>query len=209
MFHLPNETVKFTKSFNGLYYQKTKYNTNINKERTLVNHTIIPNTAQTQNLIHIMIAGVDDNVMIAGVARNTTNYNDINASKFVEISKDKPSKTLVESMENNSQAKNLKESDNNIVKIDLQNKIDKANCAEIKENNKIEEINEEKDNKEEKGKELSIKSCPMNATLADLLTKPLMKANLHKIRKMIKSIVGKQECVGAKQKYGTGTGMEW
>jgi hypothetical protein len=28
--HLPNKTVKFIKRFNGLYYHKPKYNTNIN-----------------------------------------------------------------------------------------------------------------------------------------------------------------------------------
>jgi hypothetical protein len=50
----------------------------------------------------------------------------------------------------------------------------------------------------------------MNATQADLLTKPLMKANIRKICKMIKNIVGPQEYVGKKHKYGTasGTGIE-
>jgi hypothetical protein len=32
--HLPNKTVKFVKSSNGLYYNKPKYNTNINKDKT-------------------------------------------------------------------------------------------------------------------------------------------------------------------------------
>jgi hypothetical protein len=71
--------------------------------------------------------------------------------------------------------------------------------------------------KTSQGKALSIKYCPTNATLADLLTKPLTKANIRKLCKMIKSIIGQQECVGANNnnrannntvpvQYGTGTG---
>jgi hypothetical protein len=89
----------------------------------------------------------------------------------------------------------MKENDNNIIEIDLQNKGDKAENAEIKEM------------KEDKGKELNIKYCPTNATLADLLTKPLTKANIRKIRKTIKSVIGQQECVGKKHNYGTGTAI--
>jgi hypothetical protein len=106
--HLPYTEVKFTKSNNGLYYHKPKYNTNNNKEKAAVNHTMIPITASVKSFSHIMIAGVDDNINFAGVARNTTNNNNINTSKLVEISKDKPSKILVEFMENNTQAKNPK-----------------------------------------------------------------------------------------------------
>jgi hypothetical protein len=51
--------------------------------------------------------------------------------------------------------------------------------------------------KDDKGKESIIKYCPTNATFADLLTKPLTKANVRKICKMNKSIIGQQECVGA------------
>jgi hypothetical protein len=69
---------------------------------------------------------------------------------------------------------------------------------EIKENKIFKENTEEKDNKEHKGKELDIKYCSTNATLADLLTKPLTKAIIRKIRKTIKNIIGQQECVGAK-----------
>jgi hypothetical protein len=88
----------------------------------------------------------------------------------------------------------MKENDNNIIEIDLQNKVNKAENAEIKEM------------KEDEGKELNIKYCPTNANVADLLTKPLTKANIHKIRKTIKSIVGQQECVGEKHNYGTSFG---
>jgi hypothetical protein len=113
--HLPTKTVMFVKTSNGLYYHKPKYNTNNDKDKASVNHTIIPITASVKRFSHIMIAGVDDNINFAGVARNTTNKNDINTRKLVEISKDKPSKTLVEFMENNTQAKNLKENDDNII----------------------------------------------------------------------------------------------
>jgi hypothetical protein len=54
----------------------------------------------------------------------------------------------------------MTENDDNIIIIDLQNKVDKAKNAKIKENNKIKEIKEEKDRKEEKGKELIIENCP-------------------------------------------------
>jgi hypothetical protein len=79
-------TVTFSKSFNGLYYHKRNYNAIMNKGKTLV----IPITATATNFIHIMIAGVDDNIKfaggddnikIAGVARNTTNNNNISTSK--------------------------------------------------------------------------------------------------------------------------------
>jgi hypothetical protein len=65
-----------------------------------------------------------------------------------------------------------------------------AKNPEIKENNKIKENKEEKDSKDDTDIESKIKYCPTNATLADLLTKLLTKAN--------KSIIGQQECVGAK-----------
>jgi hypothetical protein len=48
----------------------------------------------TTIFVNMMIAGVD-NVNFAGVARNTTNYNDIKTCKKTEISKGKPSKTLL------------------------------------------------------------------------------------------------------------------
>jgi hypothetical protein len=70
--------------------------------------------------------------------------------------------------------------------------------AEIKEKNKFKENKEEKDNKEDKDIESKLKYCPMNATLVDLLTKLLTKVNIRKIHKAIKSIIGQQECVGAK-----------
>jgi hypothetical protein len=92
----------------------------------------------------------------------------------------------------------MEENDNNNIKNGLKNKVVIAKNAEIKENNKFKEKTEEKDNKEGKDKELNIKHCPTNATLADLLMKPLTKANIHKIHKTIQSIIGQQECVGAK-----------
>jgi hypothetical protein len=59
----------------------------------------------------------------------------------------------------------------------------------------------------------------MNATIADLLTKPLTKIHKSKkLRKMTKSIIGQQECVGATKnrannntvplQYGTGNGTK-
>jgi hypothetical protein len=87
MVNLPNKAVKFIESCNGLYYHKPKYNTNNNKDKTISNHTIIPNTSSTKNFFHIMIAGVDENINFAGVARNTTKNNSINTSKLAEISK--------------------------------------------------------------------------------------------------------------------------
>jgi hypothetical protein len=60
--HLPNKEVKFIKSSNGLYYHKPKYDTNKNKDRTPVNHTIIPISASVKSFSHVMIAGVDDNI---------------------------------------------------------------------------------------------------------------------------------------------------
>jgi hypothetical protein len=181
--HLPNKEVNSIKSSNGLYYHKPTYNTNLNKDKTTVNHTIIPITSSTKNFVHVIIARVDENINFAGVARNTTKNNNINTNKLAEISKDKPSKTLVEFMENNTQAKKPKENGNVIIKIDLQNKVDMAKKTEIKE---------------DKGKESIIKYCTTNATFADISTKPLTKANIRKIRKMIKSIIGQQECVGAR-----------
>jgi hypothetical protein len=53
--------------------------------------------------------------------------------------------------------------------------------AKTTKNNNIKENKEENDNKEDKGNELDINYCPKNATLADLLTKPLTKANIRKI----------------------------
>jgi hypothetical protein len=55
--HLPNKEVRFIKRSNGLCYHKPKYNTNIDKDKTSVNHTIIPITALLKSFSHIMIAG--------------------------------------------------------------------------------------------------------------------------------------------------------
>jgi hypothetical protein len=66
--HLSNKEVEFIKRSNGLDYHKPKYNASINKVKTLVNHTIIPITTPATNFIHILIAGVDENVNFAGVA---------------------------------------------------------------------------------------------------------------------------------------------
>jgi hypothetical protein len=85
-----------SKSSNGLYYHKLKYNTNINKDKASVNHTIFPITALVKSFSHVMIAGVNDSINFAGVARNTTNNNDINTGKLVEFWNDEPSKTLLE-----------------------------------------------------------------------------------------------------------------
>jgi hypothetical protein len=93
-------------------------------------------------------------------------------------------------MDNTTTAKNLNKNDNNIIEIDLQNKVNMTKKAKIKESSKTEE------SEEDKSKESIMKYCPMNATLADLLTKPLTKAIIRKIRKTIKSIIGQQECVG-------------
>jgi hypothetical protein len=38
--HLPNKQIKFTKSFNGLFYYKPNYNTNSGKLASLVNHSV-------------------------------------------------------------------------------------------------------------------------------------------------------------------------
>jgi hypothetical protein len=114
--HLPNKEVKFIKSSNGLYYHKPTYNTNLNKDKTTVNHTIIPITASVKSFSHIMIAGVDDNISFAGVARNTTVNNDINQSKIAEISKDKPYQTLVEFVDISTKTKNTENNDDNNIK---------------------------------------------------------------------------------------------
>jgi hypothetical protein len=55
-----------------------------------------------------MIAGVDDNINFAGVARNTSVNNDINVSKLAEFSKNKPSQTLVEFVDITTKAKKQK-----------------------------------------------------------------------------------------------------
>jgi tRNA(Ile)-lysidine synthase TilS/MesJ len=145
--HLQNKTVKFIKSSNGLYYHKPKYNTNINKDRTPVNHTINPITASVKSFSHVMIAGVDDN--FAEVARNTTKNNDINTSKLVEILEDKPSKTLVEFVDNTIQVKKPKENVNNNIRNDLQLCF---NMAENTKNNKIKK-NKKKTKKTKKTKQ--------------------------------------------------------
>jgi hypothetical protein len=41
-------------------------------DKTPVNHTIIPITTLVKRFSHVMIAGVDDYINFAGVARNTT-----------------------------------------------------------------------------------------------------------------------------------------
>jgi hypothetical protein len=38
--HLPNKQIKFTKSFNGLFYYKPNYKTNCGKLTSLVNHSV-------------------------------------------------------------------------------------------------------------------------------------------------------------------------
>jgi hypothetical protein len=106
--HLPNKEVKFSKSSNGLYYHKPTYNTNLKKDKTTVNHTIIPVTASVKSFSHVMIAGVDDNINFAGVAKNTTYKNDINTGKLAEISKDKPYQTLVEFVDINTKTNKRK-----------------------------------------------------------------------------------------------------
>jgi hypothetical protein len=119
----------------------------------------------------------------------------------------------VEFVDNNIQAKKTEENNADIIKINLQLCVDTAKNAE---NNKIKENQEEKESKDKNGKELIIKYCPTNATLADLITKPLKKANIRKICKMIRSIIGQQEGVGENNSkvpvpYGTytatGTGI--
>jgi hypothetical protein len=121
--HLPNKEVKFIKSSNVLYYHKPTYNTNLNKDKTTVNHTIIPITASVKSFSHVMIAGVDDNINFAGVARNTTINNNINQSKMVEISKDKPYQTLVEFVDFSTKTEKTEEKDDNNIKNGLQNKV--------------------------------------------------------------------------------------
>jgi hypothetical protein len=82
---------------------------------------------------------VNQNINFAGVARNTTYKNDINTSIKAEISEDQPSKTLVEFVDNTTQAKKPKENDNNIYEINLQNKVYMAKNVKIKENSKTKE----------------------------------------------------------------------
>jgi hypothetical protein len=67
--------------------------------------------------------------------------------KYWKINHPKP---LVEFVYNTTQAKKPKENDKSIIKIDLQNKVNKAKNAEIKENNEIKEIKEGKDKEENK-----------------------------------------------------------
>jgi hypothetical protein len=90
-----------------------------------------------------MIVGVDDNINFAGVARKTTYKNNINTSSLKEILEDKPSKTLVAFVDNTTEAKKQRENDNNIIEIDLQNKVDMAKSAKIKGNNQFKEIRQE------------------------------------------------------------------
>jgi hypothetical protein len=141
--HLPNKTVKFVKTSHGLYYHKPKYNTNRNKDKTSANHTIIPITASVKSFSHVMIAGMDDDINFAGVARSTTYKNNINTSKKAEISEDKPSKTLVEFVDNTTHAKKPKENGNNIIKIDVQKKVNMTKNGKIKENNEIKKLKKE------------------------------------------------------------------
>jgi hypothetical protein len=91
-----------------------------------------------------MIAWMNDDINFAGVVIIITYRNDINTSKKAEILEDKPSKTLAEFGDNTSQAKKPKENGNNIIKIDLQNKVNMAKNAKIKENSKTKEIKEDK-----------------------------------------------------------------
>jgi hypothetical protein len=163
-----------------------------------VNHTKIPITASTTIFIRSKIAGVNNNINFAGVTRNTTVNNNINQRKMAEISKDKPYQTLVEFMDISTKAEKTEENNNDNIKNGLQNSVVMTKNAEISENNKFKENTEEEGNKKENDNEPNIKYCPTNATFADLLTKPLTKANIRKICKTIKSIIGQQECVGAK-----------
>jgi Reverse transcriptase (RNA-dependent DNA polymerase) len=60
---LPTKQVKFTKSFNGLYYLKPTYNTNNGKEKSLVNHSI--ESVKENKLLY-----TDRQVQRAKLARN-------------------------------------------------------------------------------------------------------------------------------------------
>jgi hypothetical protein len=118
----------------------------------------------------------------------------------VEFSKDEPSQTIVEFMDICNKAENTEENDNDNIKNGLQNKnrVVMTKNAKINENNKFKENTEKNDYKIENDNETNIKYCPTNATFADLLTNSLTRANIHKICKTIKSIIGQQECVGEK-----------
>jgi hypothetical protein len=94
--HLPNKELKLIKSSNGLYYHSLTYNNNLNKAKTTVKHTIIHITASIKSFSHVMIAGADDNINFAGVARTTNNNNDINTSKFVGFFERSTIQTFVE-----------------------------------------------------------------------------------------------------------------
>jgi hypothetical protein len=78
MVHLPHKMVKITKIFKGIYYHKPKYDTKNNNEKTLVNHTIEPITELAMNFVHIMIAGVNNNIYFAGVGDKNITINIVN-----------------------------------------------------------------------------------------------------------------------------------
>jgi hypothetical protein len=109
-----------------------------------INHTKIPITASMTNFVHSIVAGVNQNINFAGVARNATYKNDINTSKKAEISEDKPSKTLVEFVDNTTQAKKRKKMTTTSSKSTYKNKVKMAKNAKIKENSKTKEIKEDK-----------------------------------------------------------------
>jgi hypothetical protein len=64
-----------------------------------------------------------------------------------EISKDKPYQTLAEFVDNTTQAKRTKENDNNIIEIDLQNKVDMAKNVKIKKTTNSQKIKKKKTTK--------------------------------------------------------------
>jgi hypothetical protein len=66
----------------------------------------------------------------------TPHKNNINTSKLAKISEDKPSITLVDIVDNTTQAKKLKENDNNSIEINLQNKVDMAETPKSKKTSK-------------------------------------------------------------------------
>jgi hypothetical protein len=148
--HLPNKEVKFSKSSNGLYFHKPTYNTNLNENKTTVHHTIIPITASVKSFSHIMIAGVDDNINFAGVARNTAYKNDINIGKLAEISKNKPYQTLVEFVDISTKTKKAEENYINDIKTVYKTRLLWSKTPKSKITKKFKEKTEEEDNKEDK-----------------------------------------------------------
>jgi hypothetical protein len=96
----------------------------------------------------------------------------------------------VEFVDYTTQAKTQKKMTRTSSKSTYKTRSIRPKNAKIKENNEIKEIKEGKDKEEDKGKELFIKYCPTNATVSDLLMKPLTRANICKLHRMIKTIIG-------------------